>query len=127
MYTNRKVLRSYHGKVIQFLVCLLEGLYVAGRQHRIIHQIGGDDVLAPELGHQQLLGTRGPCGFPRRWLLGTCKSRRSQYITPGSRQLAVGGQMLTCAIRRSGIRGLDLFLATSSGFALLELGRQQVG
>jgi hypothetical protein len=25
----------------------------------------------------------------------------------------VGGQTLTCAIRRSGIRGLDLFLATA--------------
>jgi hypothetical protein len=35
--------------------------------------------------------------------------------------------MLTCAIRRSGIRGLDLFLVTSSGFALLELERRQVG
>jgi hypothetical protein len=80
MYASRKVLRSYHGKVIQFLVCLLEGLYVAGRQHWVIHQIGCDDVLAPELGHQQLLGTGGPCGLPRRWLLGTCKSRCFQYI-----------------------------------------------
>jgi hypothetical protein len=35
--------------------------------------------------------------------------------------------MLTYAIRRSGIRGLDLFLAIGSGFALLELGRRQVG
>jgi hypothetical protein len=35
--------------------------------------------------------------------------------------------MLTCAIRRSGIGGLDLFPATSSGFDLLELGRRQVG
>jgi hypothetical protein len=49
-----------------------------------------------------------------------------QYIALGSRQLAVGGQMLTCAICTSGVRGLDLFLATSSGFALLELGRRQV-
>jgi hypothetical protein len=36
-----------------------------------------------------------------------------------SSQLAVGGQTLTCAICRSGIRGLDLFLTTSSGFGLL--------
>jgi hypothetical protein len=50
-----------------------------------------------------------------------------QNITPGSRQLAMGGQMLTCAICRSGIRGLDLFPATSSDFDLLELGRRQVG
>jgi hypothetical protein len=39
----------------------------------------------------------------------------------------VGGQTLTCAIRRSGIRGLDLFLTTSSGFSLLGLGGWQVG
>jgi hypothetical protein len=57
MHTSRKVLRSYHGKVIQFLLCLLEGLYIAGCQHWVIHHISGDDVLALELGHQQLLGT----------------------------------------------------------------------
>jgi hypothetical protein len=60
-------------------------------------------------------------------LLGTCKSGGFQYITPGSKQPARDGQMLTCAIHRSGIRGLDLFLATSSGYAFLELGRRQVG
>jgi hypothetical protein len=35
--------------------------------------------------------------------------------------------MLTCAICRSGIRGLDLFPATGSGFDLLEFGKRQVG
>jgi hypothetical protein len=35
--------------------------------------------------------------------------------------------MLTCAIRWSGTRGLDLFLATSPGLDLLKLGRRQVG
>jgi hypothetical protein len=35
--------------------------------------------------------------------------------------------MLTCAICWSGIRGLDLFPATSSSFDLLELRRWQVG
>jgi hypothetical protein len=35
--------------------------------------------------------------------------------------------MLTCAIYKSGIRGLDLFPATGSGFDLLEFGRRQVG
>jgi hypothetical protein len=35
--------------------------------------------------------------------------------------------MLTCAIRRSGIGGLNLFPATSSDFNVLELGRRQVG
>jgi hypothetical protein len=37
-----------------------------------------------------------------------------------------GGQMLTCAIRWSGARGLDLFLANGPGLDLLELGRRQV-
>jgi hypothetical protein len=127
MHTSGKVLKSYHGKFIQFLVCPLEGLYVTGRQHWVIHQISGDDVLAPELGHQQLLGTQGPCGLPRRWLLGTCKSRCFQYIMPGSRQLALGSQMLTCAICRSGVRGLDLFLATGPRFGLLWLGGGKSG
>jgi hypothetical protein len=35
--------------------------------------------------------------------------------------------MLTCTIRRSSIRGLDVLLATSFGFDLLELRRWQVG
>jgi hypothetical protein len=94
----------------------------------LLVSIDGDDIPIPGPGLQQFTRTpRGPCGFFRRWLLGTCKPRCFQYITPGSRQPAVCGQTLTCAIRRSGIRGLDLFLATSSSFALLELGRRQVG
>jgi hypothetical protein len=43
-----------------------------------------------------------------------------------SKQLAAGGQTLTCAIRRSGIGGLDLFTTSSAGFKLLELGRWRV-
>jgi hypothetical protein len=39
----------------------------------------------------------------------------------------MGGQTLTYAICRSGCRGLDLFLTTSSSFGLLGLGRWQVG
>jgi hypothetical protein len=39
----------------------------------------------------------------------------------------VDGQTLTCAICRSGIRGLDLFLTTSSGFGLLGLGGGRSG
>jgi hypothetical protein len=35
--------------------------------------------------------------------------------------------MLTCAIRRSGARGLDLFLATGPDLDLSELGGRQVG
>jgi hypothetical protein len=35
--------------------------------------------------------------------------------------------MLTCAIRRSGARGLDLFLTTGPDLDLSELGRRQVG
>jgi hypothetical protein len=35
--------------------------------------------------------------------------------------------MLTCAIRRSGASGLDLFLATGPDLNLSELGRRQVG
>jgi hypothetical protein len=38
-----------------------------------------------------------------------------------------GGQMLTCAIRRSGVGGLDLFLATGLDLDLSEFGRRQVG
>jgi hypothetical protein len=44
-----------------------------------------------------------------------------------SKQLAVGGQTLTCAICRSGIGGLDLFITTGAGFGLLGLGRWWVG
>jgi hypothetical protein len=57
-----------------------------------------------------------------RVMLGTCKLRCTQYILPGAKKLDVGGQRLTCAISRSGIRGLDLFLTTSPGFGLLGLG-----
>jgi hypothetical protein len=39
----------------------------------------------------------------------------------------MGGQTLTCAICRSGISGLDLFFATSTGFGLLGLGGWWVG
>jgi hypothetical protein len=39
----------------------------------------------------------------------------------------MGGQTLTCAIRRSGVRGPDLFLTISPGFGLLWLGGWQVG
>jgi hypothetical protein len=35
--------------------------------------------------------------------------------------------MLTCAIRRSGISGLDLFITTGAGFGLLGLRRWWVG
>jgi hypothetical protein len=38
-----------------------------------------------------------------------------------------GGQMLTCAIRGSGARGLDLFLATGPDLNFSELRRRQVG
>jgi hypothetical protein len=44
-----------------------------------------------------------------------------------SRQLAVGGQTLTCAICKSGFSGLDLFLTTSPGFGSLGLRGWQVG
>jgi hypothetical protein len=40
----------------------------------------------------------------------------------GLKQLAVGGQILTCAICRGGISGLDLFFTTGTGFMLLGLG-----
>jgi hypothetical protein len=59
--------------------------------------------------------------------MGTCNYKCFQHTARGSRQLPVGGQMLTCAIRRSGNRDSDLFLTTSFGFDLLELGRRQVG
>jgi hypothetical protein len=56
-YTSRRVITSYHGKIIQLLVGLLEGPYVVVRQYWIIHQIGGDDVLVPEPSHQQITRT----------------------------------------------------------------------
>jgi hypothetical protein len=64
--TSRRVITSYHGKIVQFLVGLLEGSYIIGRQHWIIHQICGDDVLVPGPDHQQLSRIRGPRGFFRR-------------------------------------------------------------
>jgi hypothetical protein len=39
-----------------------------------------------------------------------------------SKQLATGGQTLTCVICRRGISGLDLFFTTGTGFELLGLG-----
>jgi hypothetical protein len=56
-YTSRRVITSYHGKIVQLLVGLLEGFYVLVRQPWIIHQIGGDDVLVPRPGHQQISKT----------------------------------------------------------------------
>jgi hypothetical protein len=44
-----------------------------------------------------------------------------------SKQLAVGGQTLTCAFHKSGIDGLDLLTTTSTGVDLLGLGRWWVG
>jgi hypothetical protein len=50
MFTSRKILRSYHGKVTR----LLEALYVAVRQQRIIHQVGGNDIPIPGPSQEQL-------------------------------------------------------------------------
>jgi hypothetical protein len=73
----------------------------------------------------------GSFDVPAASLGGVCWAPASekvfQNIAPGSRRLAVGGQMLACAIYRSGIRDLDLFPATGSSFDLLEFGRWQVG
>jgi hypothetical protein len=57
MYTSGKVITSYHGKIVQLLVGLLEGFYVIIRQHWIIHQICGVNVLVPGPGHQQISRT----------------------------------------------------------------------
>jgi hypothetical protein len=43
------------------------------------------------------------------------------------KQLAAGSQTLICAIRRSGIGGLDLFTTASAGLELMGLGRWWVG
>jgi hypothetical protein len=48
---------TYHGKIVQLLVGLLEDLYVAGRQHWIIQQLSGDDILVPGPGHEQVART----------------------------------------------------------------------
>jgi hypothetical protein len=51
------------------------------------------------------------------------------YLAYSMRILAAsqGGQMPTCAIRRSGTMGLDLVLATGPDLDLSELGRRLVG
>jgi hypothetical protein len=73
----------------------------------------------------------GPFDVPAASSGGVCWAPASanvfQNIALGSRQLAMGGQMLTCAICKSGIRSLGLLLATSSGLDLLKLRRRQVG
>jgi hypothetical protein len=53
VFTSKKLLRSYHDKVIR----LLEVLYVVVCQQRIIHQVDGDDILIPGPGHQQFTGS----------------------------------------------------------------------
>jgi hypothetical protein len=53
VFTSRKVLRSYHGKVTR----LLEVLYVVIRQQRIIHQVGGNEIPIPGPGQEQLNGS----------------------------------------------------------------------
>jgi hypothetical protein len=45
---------SYQGKIVQLFEGLVEGFYVAIRQHWIIHQICGDDVLVSASSHQQV-------------------------------------------------------------------------
>jgi hypothetical protein len=63
-YTGRRVIMSYHGKIVQLFGDLLEVSYVVVRQNRVIHQICGDDVLVSMSGHQQISrAPRGPCGF----------------------------------------------------------------
>jgi hypothetical protein len=47
---------SYQGKIVQLFVGLLEGFYVVVRQHWIIHQSCGDDILVSASGHQQVSG-----------------------------------------------------------------------
>jgi hypothetical protein len=44
-----------------------------------------------------------------------------------SKQLPMGSQILICAIRRSGISGLALFITTGISFGLLGLGRWWIG
>jgi hypothetical protein len=56
-HTGRRAIMSYHGKIVQLLVGLLEYFYVVVRQHWIIHQICGDDVLVSGFGHQRVSKT----------------------------------------------------------------------
>jgi hypothetical protein len=44
----------YQGKIVHLFGDLLEVSNVVVRQHRIIHQICGDDVLVSAFGHQQI-------------------------------------------------------------------------
>jgi hypothetical protein len=53
-YTDKRVLMSYQGRIVQLFVGLLEGFYVVVQQHWIIHQICGDDVLVSASGYQQV-------------------------------------------------------------------------
>jgi hypothetical protein len=71
----------YQGKIIHLFEDLLEVSYVVVHQDRIIHQICGDDVLVSAPDHQDISrAPGGPCGFFRRWLLGSYKLRCIQYI-----------------------------------------------
>jgi hypothetical protein len=71
----------------------------------------------PELPEVPAASSVDGCGAPA-----SRKAFNKQSLR--SKQLAAGGQTLTCAFRRSGIGGLDLFTTTGTGFDLL--GAQEV-
>jgi hypothetical protein len=56
-HTSKRVVTSYHGIIVQLLVSLLEGFDVISRQHWVILQICGNEVLVPRPGHQQIFRT----------------------------------------------------------------------
>jgi hypothetical protein len=74
----------------------------------------------PELPEVPAASSVDGCGAPASQKAFNKRSLRSK-------QLAAGGQTLTCAFCRSGIGGLDLLTTTSTGFDLLVLGRWWVG
>jgi hypothetical protein len=74
----------------------------------------------PELPEVPTASSVDGCGAPASRKAFNKRSLRSK-------QLAAGGQTLTCAFRRSGVGGLDLFTTTITRSDLLGLGRWWVG
>jgi hypothetical protein len=53
-YMGRRVIMSYHGKIVQLFGDLLEVSYVVVRQNRVFYQIRGNDILVSASSHQQI-------------------------------------------------------------------------
>jgi hypothetical protein len=115
----------YQGKLVHLLGDLLEIPHVVDCEERIIQLMMFLNPL-PDINRTPgLPEVPAPLQLMAAGHLQVEKAFNTRSLR--SKQLAAGGQTLTCAIRRSGIGGLDLFTTTSAGFDLLGLGRWWVG